>query len=170
MEYIIKIIKLVFAIQLLNSACNNLINTQNIVEIKKEPIVIEQPIMVLEIPKIKFKGNIYQVNSNLNNIDKNIIIMKDSDMPDEDNSILIIGGHSGYGRYAYFNKLKELKENDKIALTYKNKKYNYKIINYYLDSKDGSINISNFKDKNIIILYTCYTDKKNYLVYVGERV
>lgn len=170
MEYIIKIIKVVLAIQLLNNACNTIINIKDKIEIKKEPVKIEEPIMILEIPKIKFKGNIYKVNSDLNDIDKNIIIMSDSDMPDEENSILIIGGHSGYGKYAYFNNLKELKENDYIALTYKNKKYNYKIINYYLDSKDGSINVSNYIDKNIIILYTCYTDKKNFLVYVGERV
>lgn len=170
MEYIIKLLKIIFAIQLLNNACNAVINIQDKVILKEETISIEKPIMKLEIPKINFKGNIYNVHSELNDIDKNIIIMKDSDMPDEKNSILIIGGHSGYGKYAYFDNLKELKKDDNVSLTYKNKKYNYKIINHYLDSKDGSISVNNYKDKNILILYTCYTDKKNFLVYVAEMV
>lgn len=170
MEYIIKLLKIIFAIQLLNNACNAVINIQDKVILKEETISIEKPIMKLEIPKINFKGNIYNVHSELNDIDKNIIIMKDFDMPDEKNSILIIGGHSGYGKYAYFDNLKELKKDDNVSLTYKNKKYNYKIINHYLDSKDGSISVNNYKDKNILILYTCYTDKKNFLVYVAEMV
>lgn len=161
---------MLFAIQLLNNVCNAVINIQDKIILKEETIIIEKPIMKLEIPKINFKGNIYNVHSELNDIDKNIIIMKDSDMPDEKNSILIIGGHSGYGKYAYFDNLKELKKDDNVSLTYKNKKYNYKIINHYLDSKDGSISVNNYKDKNILILYTCYTDKKNYLVYVAEMV
>lgn len=170
MEYYFKLLKILFAILLLNNACNAVINIQDKIILKEDIIMNEEPIMILEIPKIKFRGNIYDIYSGLNDIDKNIIIMKDSDMPDEKNSILIIGGHSGYGKYAYFNNLKELNDNDKISLTYKNKKYNYKIINHYLDSKDGSISVNNYKDKNILILYTCYTDKKNYLVYVAEMV
>lgn len=170
MEHIIKLLRIIFAIQLLNNACNAVINIQDKVILKDEIITTQEPIMILDIPKINFKGNIYNVHSELNDIDKNIIIMKDSDMPDEKNSILIIGGHSGYGKYAYFDNLKELKKDDNVSLTYKNKKYNYKIINHYLDSKDGCISVNNYKDKNILILYTCYTDKKNYLVYVAEMV
>lgn len=164
MEIIVKTLKLIFVIQLLSNITNTIVTISNKIEVKEEPI------MILEIPKIDFKGNIYNIDSELNDIDKNIVIMKDSDMPDEKNSLLIIGGHSGYGKYAYFNNLKKLNINDEILFTYKNKKYKYEIINYYLDSKDGSIVVNNYKDKNIVILYTCYTDKKNYLVYVGEMV
>lgn len=164
MEIIVKTLKLIFVIQLLNNITNTIVTISNKIEVKEEPI------MILEIPQIDFKGNIYNIDSELNDIDKNIVIMKDSDMPDEKNSLLIIGGHSGYGKYAYFNNLKKLNINDEILFTYKNKKYKYEIINYYLDSKDGSIVVNNYKDKNIVILYTCYTDKKNYLVYVGEMV
>ncbi len=164
MEIIVKILRIIFAIQLLNNINDTMVNIAYKIEYKEEPI------MMLEIPKITFKGYIYNIDSKLNDIDKNIVIMNDSDMPDENNSLLIIGGHSGYGKYAYFNNLKKLEINDEVLLTYKNKKYRYKIINYYLDTKDGSIVVNNYKDKNIVILYTCYIDKKNYLVYVGEMI
>ena len=126
----------------------------------------EKELMTLEIPKINFKGNIYNKNSKLNNIDKNIIIMKESNMPDEEGGIIIIAGHSGYGKYAYFKHLNKLEKEDIVILNYLNKKYYYKVIDYYLDSKDGSISINNVNKKNKLFLFTCNpNDKNNFLVY-----
>ena len=127
---------------------------------------IEDPLMIIEIPKIKLKGNIYNKNSKLNNIDKNIIIMKESNMPNEESGIIIIGAHSGYGKYAYFNNLNKLDIGDEVIINYLNKKYYYKVIEYHLDSKDGSISINNINKKNKLFLFTCNpNDKNNYLVY-----
>ena len=138
----------------------NMINKS---KIKTE--VVEKSIMKIEIPKIKLEGKIYNKNSKLNNIDKNIIVMKDSDMPSDDNGIVIIGGHSGIGKYAYFKNLNKLKIKDKVYIYYKNKKYTYEVVNYYLDNKDGSIRISNYNNINKLFIYTCNpNDKKNYLI------
>lgn len=142
------------------------IKEKNIVE-KQE----EKELMILEIPKINFKGKIYNKESSLNNIDKNIVIMNESDMPDENGGILIIGGHSGYGKYAYFKDLNKLTIDDIIYINYQGTKYSYKIVEYHLDQKDGSIAISNFNKKNKLFLYTCNpNDKNNYLIYVSERL
>lgn len=144
------------------------IESQEIKEIeeKKDIINEEKELMIIEIPKINLKGKIYNKNSKLNNIDKNIIIMNESNMPNEDGGIIIIGGHSGYGKYAYFKELNKLVIDDIVILNYLNKKYYYKVIDYYLDSKDGSISINNINKKNKLFLFTCNpNDKNNYLVY-----
>ena len=92
--------------------------------------------------------------------------MNESDMPDKDGGIIIIGGHSGIGKYAYFKDLNKLDINDQVIIYYLNKKYIYKVVEYHLDSKDGSISISNVNKKNKLFLFTCNpNDKNNYLVY-----
>lgn len=144
----------------------NIILNNNNIELNE----IEKELMILEIPKINLKEKIYDKNSKLNDIDKNIIIMNESSMPNEDEGIVIIGGHSGYGKYAYFKDLNKLSINDEIIIYYLNKKYIYKVINYYLDDKDGSISINNLNKKNKLFLYTCNpNDKNNYLVFDCER-
>ena len=144
------------------------IEEQEIKETKENINIIkeEKELMIIEIPKINFIGKIYNKNSKLNNIDKNIIIMNESNMPDEEGGIIIIGGHSGYGKYAYFKHLNKLEIGDEVIIKYLNKKYYYKVIDYYLDSKDGSISINNVNKKNKLFLFTCNpNDKNNYLVY-----
>ena len=133
--------------------------------------VEEKELMTLEIPKINFFGKIYDISSEQNDIDKNIIIMKESDMPDKENGIIIIGGHSGYGQYAYFKDLNKLEIDDKVIIKYLGNNYIYKVVDYHLDSKDGSIRISNLNKKNKLFLYTCNpNDKNNYLVYDCEKI
>ena len=143
-----------------------IININN--EVKQE---VEKELMIIEIPKINLTGKIYNINNKLNDIDKNIIIMKESDMPNKEGGILIIGGHSGYGKYAYFKNLNKLEKDDEIIIYYQNNKYIYKVKNIYLDYKDGSISINNDNKKNKLFLYTCNpNDKNNYLVIDCERV
>ncbi len=145
---------------------------EDVSDIKKISFEIEEEkeLFTLEIPKIKLKQNVYNKNSILNDIEKNVIIMKESNLPDEENGIVIIGAHSGYGKYAYFKNLNKIDINDEIIIHYNNKDYIYKVIEYHLDSKDGSISINNFNKKNKLFLYTCNpNDKNNYLVYDCER-
>ena len=156
---------------------NEEVIAEEIPEIKEEKqieytkvIEEEKELMEVEIPKINFKGKIFNKESKENNIDKNIIIMKESSMPDEENGIVIIGGHSGYGKYAYFKNLNKLNINDEIIIYYLGNKYIYRVVEYHLDSKDGSISINNINKKNKLFLYTCNpNDKNNYLVYDCER-
>lgn len=146
------------------------IEKNNMIEIN-EKVKVEMPIMHLDIPKLDISKDIYDKNSKLNDIDKNVIIMNDSDYPGEKKGMVIIGGHSGYGPLAFFTNLKNLKINDKVYITYKNIKYTYKVVNIYLDSKDGSISINNINEKNKLFLYTCNPqDKANYLVIDCEQI
>lgn len=160
------ILSFLSAISVYNNS-NNINNKESNVKVEEKNAIL----MHIEIPKISVSQDIYGKDSKLNDIDKNVIIMKESDYPDEVGGMVIIGGHSGYGKYAYFKNLNLLKTGDEIIIKYRNIKYKYKVINYYLDKKDGSINISKSDNKSKLFLYTCNpNDKKNYLVIVCELI
>ena len=130
---------------------------------------IEKEIMTISIPKLNISNKIYKVESNLNNIDKNVIILKGSNMPDKENGVLLIGAHSGIGKYAYFKNLDKIQLNDEIIINYNNQNYLYKVVNKYLDKKDGSINFNNSPTSKRLILYTCNpNDKDNFLVVICD--
>ncbi len=126
---------------------------------------VEKEIMTIQIEKINLKRKIYAKDSKLNNIDKNVIIMKESDYPDENFSTVILGAHSGTGDIAFFKDLNKLSKGDVIVITYKNKKYKYKVDTLSKDRKDGKLKITYCSNEKRLILYTCYpNDKSNYLV------
>ena len=114
----------------------------------------------LIIEKINLKLPFYSINSENNTIDKNIELLKESIMPDKNNSIIFIAAHSGEGEIAYFNNLIDLDLNDELIIYYKNNYYKYKIIEIYEESKNGYIDV----DRNIedqLVLTTCHPYKKN---------
>lgn len=101
-------------------------------------------------------------------IDKNIIVISPSNFPNDDDSILILAGHSGTGRYAYFNYLYKLKINDIIIVTYMGTIYKYHVVKSYKQIKDGNVNIYKIKNKNTLALVTCTNyDKKTQTVYLA---
>lgn len=65
---------------------------------------------VLEIPKINLKKGFLKINDRNNNVNKNIQILENSTMPDSDGGLLVIAGHSGSGRVAFFKNLYKLKK------------------------------------------------------------
>lgn len=75
----------------------------------------------LYIPKININRNIYPIKSPKNNVDENIKILKESTLPDTEDSTVFLAAHSGNGLVAYFNDLKELEPNDKVYFIYKQK-------------------------------------------------
>ena len=114
----------------------------------------------LIIKKINLKQPFYSINDENNTIEKNIEILKESIMPDQENSIVFIAAHSGEGEIAYFNNLINLDINDELILYYNNYYYKYKIIQIYEEPKYGYIDV----DKSIndqLILTTCHPHKKN---------
>lgn len=114
----------------------------------------------LYIEKINLKRKYYNINSKENTIEKNIEILKESIMPDKDNSIVFIAAHSGEGSIAFFNNLIDLDINDKIILYYNNKKYTYYIEYIWEEDKNGYINV-NKENKKQLILTTCHPTKHN---------
>jgi len=121
----------------------------------------------INIPKIKLNTTFF----NNDNLDKNVIILKPSEYPNKENSLLILAGHSGNGKYAYFNNLYKLKKQDIIYVTYNQIKYSYSIVDIYYEKKDGNVNIYKFKDTKTLILITCTNHKKNLqTVYVSKLI
>lgn len=147
---------------------NLLINKSEEINVESDTSDSSSILMTINIPKINVNNNIYSFGSYENNIDKNVIIMNESNMPDVKNGNLIIGGHSGVGDIAYFKDFDKLDKGDKVIIRYKNKKYEYIIDKFYKDYKDGSISIVRDLNRNTITLYTCMpNNKKYYLVVIG---
>ena len=126
---------------------------------------------VLEIPSISVKRGFVESNSKYNNVNYNIQILDGSDMPNITNGNFIIAGHSGSGRVSYFRNLNKLNNDDVIYIYYENIKYTYKVVNKYLEIKDGNIVIHRNKNISTLTLTTCSPDSKgNQLVVISELV
>lgn len=155
------------------------INNQNdneeikIIEEKQDKKInynYENYIAILEIPKINLKRGIYDKNSNLNNVNKNITLLKESIMPsDEKNSHIFLASHSGYGYTAFFKNINKLNIDDSIFFYYQNIKYIYKVLNIYEIEKTGSMSI-NFTYGSDITLITCIYGTNKQLVYVASLI
>ena len=156
----------------------------NPVEEQKEEVVIKDEedkktsssptynyIAVLEIPSIKLKRGLVDYKSKYNNVKYNIQIIEHSQMPDIENSNLILAGHNGTSNVSFFNDLDKLKEDSLVYVYYNNIKYIYKINNNYEVKKDGKAEIIRNRNKNTITLITCKKDSEDkQLVYVGYLV
>lgn len=156
----------------------------NPVEAQKEEVVIKDEedkktsssptynyIAVLEIPSIKLKRGLVDYKSKYNNVKYNIQIIEHSQMPDIENSNLILAGHNGTSNVSFFNDLDKLKEDSLVYVYYNNIKYIYKINNNYEVKKDGKVEIIRNRNKTTITLITCKKDSKDkQLVYIGYLV
>ena len=124
---------------------------------------------VLEIPKIKLKRGFYDLDSPYNNVDKNVVVIRGSTFPDEENNNLILAGHSGNCWYCYFNKLYKLDIGDDAYLTYNGNVYEYEIVNIYEVEKTGSVAIYRNYKKSTLTLITCTRNSKTkQTVYILE--
>lgn len=123
---------------------------------------------IIEIPSIKLKEGFYRKNSINNNINKSVTILKESVMPDKDNSIVYLAAHSGNGHLAYFKDLYKLKIEDMIYLNYNKKNYTYTIVDIYELDKVGNISINRNIHDNYLILTTCSNNKNKQLVVVSK--
>ena len=162
---------------------DNFINNNSIIE---EPPTIEESIEepkeeikevetynyigVLEIPNINFKRGFLSINDRNNTVNKNIQILENSAMPDEDNGLIVIAGHSGSGRTAFFKNLYKLKEKDQIYIYYKNIKYIYEITKNYEETKDGDIAISKYSESTLVLTTCSQTDKNKQVVIISKLI
>lgn len=138
----------------------NIILTPKITPKKQKNSKEKTEYMTLIIKKINLKEKIYNLNDKRNNIEEHVTILKESIMPDKNNSILFIAAHSGTGKIAYFNRLNELKKGDKVILIFHNKTITYIVKDIWEENKNGYINVK--KDtKNQLVLTTCSPNKKN---------
>ena len=125
-------------------------------------------IAILEIPEIKLSQGLLALSNKYNNVEYNVEIITGSQMPDIPKTNLVLASHSGTSDVAYFKNLEKLQINSEVYIYYQGYKYIYKIDNYQILSKIGTISIERDKYKNTITLITC---KKNIdteqIAYIG---
>ena len=126
----------------------------------------DEKLGVIEIPKINLKRYLYKVDAYQNNVDKNIEVLKSSDMPDVKEGNLILAGHNGNTSVGHFRNLHKLSLADDIIVNYKGKSYNYEVSKIYDVLKTGTVVIKRDKNKNTITLITCLGSDRQ-LVVIG---
>lgn len=123
----------------------------------------------LKIPKLGFSKGFYPKNSELNDVDKNLLLVKESNYPNVTKGNLIIAGHSGNAWNSFFNDLYKLSIGDETIIIYNNKTYKYKITNIYKAAKIGQIAVYRNKNKTTLTLVTCTNnDNKTQTIYISE--
>lgn len=144
-------------------------------EIKEQPKQEEKKksnynyIGVLEIPKINIKRGFLNIKDKGNNVNKNLQVIKGSDMPNVKNGNLIIAAHSGNSYISYFKNLHKLSNDDVAYIYFNNIKYTYKVAGKYDAEKNGKVTIHRDNKKNTLTLITCsQTDKTKQIVYILE--
>lgn len=128
----------------------------------------ESYVGVLEIKKINLKRGFYSKESKLNNVNKNIQLIKESEMPNVLNGNLILAAHSGNSKVAFFNNLPKLKRGDEAIIHYKNKIYTYTLMNIYEIDKTGTAHIYRNEYATTLTLITCKRHTKKQIVFIFE--
>lgn len=157
---------------ILNMCCYKYVEYPVNKEIKSEQIkqeIKEDYLLILEIPKLKLNNKIYGLNNKKNNVNKNVELLKPFRPPTEENSIILLAGHNGNSNVSFFNKLYKLKLYDKLIISYKNKKYVYKIVNIYDVMKTGKVVIQKDNYSNILVLITCKGNDKQ-TIFVSSLI
>ena len=148
--------------------------TDSIEEPQKIEEVEEQTkvnyIAILKIPKIKLERGLVEPSSYLNNVKYNLQWIDGSSMPDQVNGNVIIAGHSGSARVSYFKKLDQLVIGDSVSMDYKNKTYNYKVVDIYDIEKTGTAEIIKNKNTTTLTLITCRHNTNKQIVIICEMV
>lgn len=138
-------------------------------EEKVEENVYREPYLaVLKIDKINLERGIYSINSKNNNVNKNIQLLKESNLPDKENGNVIIAGHSGNSYKAYFKNLAKLNNGDEAKLVYNGKTYIYSLSNSYEVEKTGKVEINRNINKQTLTLITCKHNTNKQIVFVFE--
>ena len=125
----------------------------------------------LSIPKIKLKRGFVSKNSKYNNIQYNIAIAKEASYPDKERGNFILMAHSGNAYISFFDKLYRLEIGDEATVSYKAKKYKYKLTKVYNQPKTGQVAIYRDPTKKNLTLITCtHNNDYNQTIYIFEEI
>ena len=127
-------------------------------------------IAVIKIPKIGLEKGLASKGSYWNNVNRNIEILSESDMPDVENGNVILAGHSGNSEVSYFRKLNKLQNDDTVSIVYNGKEYKYKMVNSYEIEKNGYAHIVRNAEKSTLTLITCKHNTNKQIVVICELV
>lgn len=166
---ILLLLSITFSLHIKVSKEKPIINSINtIFNNKNGKTKVIDPIGKLEIQKINLKKYLYAQNSPLNNIEKNVTIIKET-ISKSENGLIILAAHSGDSDKSYFNDLDKLTIGDYINLTYKGKEYLYIVTNIFEQEKKGYINL-NIKDANQLFLTTCSKTPNKQLIIETKKI
>lgn len=135
-------------------------STDEVPSVKEKHTSSYNYIAVLEIPTISLKRGLVAKEDKANNVNQNIQILKESNMPDVENGAFMLASHSGSGRIAFFHNLHRIKHHDLVYVYYNNIKYTYKVVDRYIEIKDGDISVYRDKSKTTLVLTTCSQENK----------
>ena len=141
--------------------------------IEKEEVKSTTPldyIAVLKIPSIGLEKGLVSKVSYYNNVNKNIKILDESDMPDEENGNVILAAHSGNGKNAFFKNLNKLEIDNIVSIFYNGYEYKYRMVNTYDVEKTGTVEILRNAQKNTLTLITCRHNTNKQIVIICELV
>ena len=127
-------------------------------------------IAVIKIPKIGLEKGLASKGSYWNNVNRNIEILSESDMPDVENGNVILAGHSGNSGVSYFRKLNKLQNDDNVSIVYNGKEYKYKMVNSYEIEKNGYAHIVRNAEKSTLTLITCKHNTNKQIVVICELI
>ena len=127
-------------------------------------------VAVIKIPKIGLEKGLASKGSYWNNVNRNIEILSESDMPDVENGNVILAGHSGNSGVSYFRKLNKLQNDDTVSIVYNGKEYKYKMVNSYEIEKNGYAHIVRNAEKSTLTLITCKHNTNKQIVVICELV
>lgn len=139
-------------------------------EINSEIKDLNQYVAIVKIPKINLIKGLYSKDNVLNNVDTNIAILPESDMPDQEHGSIILASHSGNSRIAYFKNLYKLTKNDQVMIDYENKTYIYSVTKMYEIEKSGQAFIDRNNNKTSLILITCKHNTDKQIVIICELI
>ena len=141
---------------------------EEIEEVKEQEKI--EYIAILKIPKINLERGLVDPNSYLNNVNYNIEWLDESAMPDKEGGNVIIAGHTGTSSVSFFRNLDKLVIGDDISIIYKDKTYNYKIVDIYDIEKTGTAKIIRNKNKSTLTLITCRHKTNKQIVIISELI
>ena len=127
-------------------------------------------IAVLKIPSIGLEKGLVAKDSYYNNVNRNIKILDESDMPDQENGNVILAAHSGNGRTAFFRNLDKMQIDDTVSIFYNGYEYKYRMINTYDIEKTGTAEITRNGQKSTLTLITCRHNTNKQIVIICELV
>ena len=142
--------------------------TEQVVEEQPVHVNYENYIGVLEIKKINLKRGFYSKTSRNNNVNRNIQVLNESDMPNIENGNVIIAGHSGSSYVSFFRNLNKLDLYDEAIIYFEGKQYNYQLKNKYEIDKTGQAVIKRNKEKNVLTLITCKHNTNKQIFFIFE--
>jgi len=122
----------------------------------------------LSIPAIRFNRYLYPLGDERNDLEKNIIFVSSSDMPDKKTGNVIIAGHNGNSAVSFFRYLHLLKVGDEIFIHHEGIKYEYVIVSRYLVPKIGTVPIRRDRTKDTVTLITCYGEDEQ-LIFIATK-